>query len=166
MLCLWAAVRLQVLPTLLTENLSQANLVLTRLQWTRLTVFPTEILLLNLQTVLLLLWCTLAVSVRNLFYGQAMNFHSLKWTTLFQQAHLLCRKRKILTLRNLFAVRQVVFTVILWACLLQWKVFRLHTTRICRKIKSLFLTVLIQLNFACLYSAIWLQQWQLKRIIC
>lgn len=32
MLCLWAAVRLQVLPTLLTENLSQANLVLTRLQ--------------------------------------------------------------------------------------------------------------------------------------
>lgn len=31
-LCLWAAVRLQVLPTLLTENLSQANLVLTRLQ--------------------------------------------------------------------------------------------------------------------------------------
>ena len=31
-LCLWAAVRLQVLPTLLTENLLQANLVLMRLQ--------------------------------------------------------------------------------------------------------------------------------------
>ena len=31
-LCLWAAVRLQVLPTLLTENLLPANLVLMRLQ--------------------------------------------------------------------------------------------------------------------------------------
>lgn len=68
---------------------------------------------------LALVMSTLAVSVRNLFYGQAMNFHSLKWTTLFQQAHLLCHKRKIPMLRNLFAVRQVVFTVILWACLLQ-----------------------------------------------
>lgn len=46
-------------------------------------------------------------------------FSFVEMDDAFSTGSSIMPQRKILTLRNLFAVRQVVFTVILWACLLQ-----------------------------------------------
>lgn len=83
---------------------------------------------------------------RRLYSGRAGSLSSLSLTTASRRAQASCLRRRTPIWQSLSGARRVVFTATFSQCSPFSRVFRLHTTRICRRTRSAYLTALLQLS--------------------